>query len=277
MNPNGQNPQDPQSWPNPQAPFQGQPQGQFQQPQPQIQPQPIPQAPVYGQPGVITPAHASVDQNFVRVEQPKTWKILGIVFIVLFVVAAGLAVWALLNYIDQRDNVDQKVSVAVTEAVKEQADADAAKFEQEEKKPNRIFTGPEDLGSVSFDYPKTWSVYIAKDASTSSTFEAYLNPGEVPAVSARQKYATRLTIESKDYDKAVESFASQVKNGNLKSSSIKVNGDDTATRFDGEFSKDLRGSLVMFKLRDKTVTVRTDADTFKNDFDELVKTINFNE
>jgi hypothetical protein len=66
-----------------------------------------------------------------------------------------------------------------------------------------------------------------------------------------------------------------VNKGDLKSSAVQING-EAGTRLDGAFSKDIRGSAVIFKIRDKTVTIRTDADTFKADFDALVATIKFN-
>jgi hypothetical protein len=62
----------------------------------------------------------------------------------------------------------------------------------------------------------------------------------------------------------------------LNSSSVAANGVN-GTRFDGAFSKDIRGSAVIFKIRDKTLTLRTDAETFKNDFNSLVPTIKFNQ
>ena len=205
----------------------------------------------------------------------NTWLIVGIIFIVT-TVGLGVAFgWALMNYMDQKNNVDTKVSSAVTSAVKAQADKDAATFEAEEKKPNRTFAGPEDFGAVSFDYAKTWSVYIANDASSGSTYQAYLHPVSVPKVDAATQFALRVSIESKDYDAALSSYSSLVKKGDLKSSTVKINGVDS-TRLDGNFSKDIRGSAVIFKLRDKTVTIRTDAETFKPDFDALIATIKFN-
>jgi len=203
------------------------------------------------------------------------WLILSITFMALTVITAGVLIWALINYFDQKDNVDTKVSTAVSVAVKEQADKDAARFAQEEKQPNRQFVGPEDYGRVIFDYPKTWSTYIDKDASSGSTFAAYLNPVAVPSVSASQQFALRVTIESKDYDAVLSSYEALVRKGDLKSSTIKADSQD-GTRFDGNFSKDIRGSAVVFKIRDKTVTIRTDADTFKADFDALISTITFN-
>lgn len=207
----------------------------------------------------------------------NTWLIVGIVFIITTVLLGAGLIWALINYFDQKNTVDTQVSSAVTLAVKERADADAATFEAEEKKPNRQFAGPEDFGSVSFQYPKTWSTYVDSDAS-SGTYEAYLNPVVVPPVdnASTTQYALRVRIETKDYDAVLGTYESAVKKGDLKSSTVKINGNDS-TRLDGNFTKDIRGSAVVLKIRDKTVTIRTDADTFKADFAAIVASIKFNQ
>lgn len=190
--------------------------------------------------------------------------------------AIGLAVWGIVNYLDQKSNVDGKVSDAVATAKKEQADSDEVKFTARDKEPNRQFVGPDDYGRLTFNYPKTWSVYINKDASNGGTYEAYLNPVSVPAVSSAQQYALRVSIEEKEYASVLGSYDSLVKKGDLKSSAVSAEGSN-GTRLDGKFSKDIRGSAVIFKIRDKTVTLRTDADSFKTDFDALIKTIKFNQ
>lgn len=205
----------------------------------------------------------------------NTWLILTIVFVFTTLAVGGAFAWALINYFDQKDNVDTKVSSAVTSAVKKQADADAANFEAQDKKPNRQFAGPEDFGALSFSYPKTWSTYINKDAST-GTFQAFLNPVSVPTINSSTQYALEVTIETKDYDTILNTYTSLVKKGDLKSSTIKINGVDSS-RIDGAFTKDIRGSAVIFKIRDKTVTIRTDADTFKPDFEAIVASIKFNQ
>jgi len=203
------------------------------------------------------------------------WLIVGIIFIITTLAATGGMTWALMNYLDQKDNVDTKVSSAVNTAVKAQADKDAADFQAEEKKPNRDFAGPEDYGALSFSYPKTWSVFVEKEASVAGVYQAYLNPVSVPPISATQQFALRVTIESKDYDTVLNAYQPQVKKGELKSSAVKANGQD-GTRLEGAFTKDIRGSAVIFKIRDKTVTMRTDADTFKADFNAIVASIAFN-
>jgi len=206
----------------------------------------------------------------------NTWFILSITFIATTVIVLGVMIWALLNYFEQKSNVDGKVDAAVAVAKKDQADADEAKFLERDKEPNRQFVGPEDYGQLTFDYPKTWSVYVDKDATTGSTYAAYFNPVSVPQVSASQQFALRVSIETKDYDAVLKTYESLVKKGDLKSSAVKAN-EQNGTRLDGNFSKDIRGSAVIFKIRDKTVTVRSDADTFKSDFDKLVATITFNQ
>lgn len=195
--------------------------------------------------------------------------------IVLVLLAGSAAIWAFLNYNEQKTDVDGKIDLAVAEAKKEQGDADEAKFAEREKEPNRQFVGPDDYGRLTFDYPKTWSVYVDKDGSDDNAFNAYLNPVSVPPVSNKQQYALRVTIEPKDYDQVVSSYENLVKKGDLRSSATTANGNN-GTRLDGNFTKDIRGSAVIYKIRDKTVTIRTDANTFKPDFENIIKTINFN-
>ncbi len=250
------------------------------------QPQPVPQPVAPGQypiPGAQQPlqqGYAPIPQpGFTPVRRPsnpaKLWIILTFVFIFTTLATSGFGIWAYMQYQDYKDNSDAKVTVAVAEAVKAQADKDAAAFLEKEKQPNRQFVGPDDYGRLAFDYPKTWSVYEAKDAINGGAYEAYFNPGVVPVVLPSQQFALYVTIEDQTYDKVVDSYKRLVADGDLTSSSVKVS-DQNGTRLDGSFTKDIRGSAIIFKIRDKTVTVRTDAETFKGDFDTIIKTITFN-
>lgn len=264
--------------------FQYGPPAQPTQPAQPIQPPVQPAQQLYQQPGQlytqnpVQPGYAPAPpvSNFVRPPKPsKKWFILSLVFIFTTLAALGLGGWALYNYFDQKDNVDAKVSTAVADGVKEQADKDAAAFLEKEKQPNRQFAGPEDYGRLAFDYPKTWSIYVDKDATSGDTYSAYFNPVSVPPVATNTQYALRVLIEQKDYEKAISSYDSLVKNGALVATATKADGTD-GTRLEGNFTKDIRGSAVVFKLRDKTVTLRTDADTFKGDFDAIIASITFN-
>jgi hypothetical protein len=205
-----------------------------------------------------------------------SWMISTIGLLVAVLGLIALSVWLFINYTDQKDNVDSKVSTAVSTAVKAKADSDEAKFFEREKEPNRQFVGPNDYGRVTFDYPKTWSLYVGNDTASSGSYQAYLNPISVPPVNTKQQFAARVVIEDKEYDKVIASYDALVKKGDLKASSVSADG-NSGTRLDGAFSKDIRGSAVIFKIRDKTLTIRTDATTFQGDFNKLIATIKFNQ
>lgn len=205
--------------------------------------------------------------------------VFAIVALVLLVLIFGsFGVWAYINYLDQKTNTDQKIEVATAAAVLESSEKLQAKFEEDEKKPLRLFVGPSDYGRLSFEYPKTWSAFQESDISQGGgvTYAAYLNPGVVPPVSETTKFALRITIEQKIYDKALDDYASLIKKGSLKSS-VYVDGERTGTKLTGSFNKDIVGTAVLIKMRDRTLTLRTDGDTFLPDFEAILKTVTFNE
>ena len=196
---------------------------------------------------------------------------------ILFIGSGATAVYAYLQYRDASTNLNEKISLAKAEAKRQQATEDEEKFAQREKEPNRQFVGPDNYGRVTFNYPKTWSVYeSSSDSSSGGTYRAYLNPIKVPPVAgASTQVALRVTIEQRDYSQVLQTYQPLVKTGKLTSSSFSANGHD-GTRLDGSFTEKIRGSMVVFKIRDKTLTIQTDADTFKPDFDALIQTIKFN-
>ncbi len=208
--------------------------------------------------------------------QRNTLAIIGL--LVLVVVLGVFGTWSYLNYLDQKKDVDGKVADAAAKARLEQSDKDEADFAARENKDTRQFAGPSDYGRLTFDYPKKWSAYQATDVSEGggATYEAYFNPDLVPPVSDTQKFALRVTIEQITYDKAVSSYDSMVKKGSLKSS-VYTDGKHTGTMLTGTFNEDIIGTAVLIKMRDRTLTIRTDGDTFRDVFDAILKTVDFNE
>ncbi len=197
---------------------------------------------------------------------------------ILVVLFGSFSIWAYINYMDQKNNVDGKVEEAVAEAVRKNSEVLEAKFEAQEKEPMRQFMGPSDYGSLSFKYPKTWSAYQATDVSKGGgvTYEAYLNPILVPPITPTTKYAIRISIEQKTYDQTLASYDKLIKKGEITSSVYSV-GDLVGTQLTGNFTKDIYGTAVILKMRDRTLTVRTDGDVMKEDFFNLLKTLKFNE
>lgn len=205
-----------------------------------------------------------------------TPSLIAIIGLSVFTVAfAGLSIWAFVNYMDQKNNVDSKISSAVATAEKNLGDELEKKFIEREKEPLKSFTGPADYGTLGLKYPKTWSLYVSNDGTKGTGYEAFLNPGAVPSVSAStSRYALHVAIVNDSYEDVLGDYENQVKKGDLKTSAIKANGQN-GTRLDGSFTKDIRGAAVIFKIRDKAAIIQTDADTFKADFDTLIQTITF--
>lgn len=203
------------------------------------------------------------------------WMIAAICGISLFLVASALGVWIWMQYIEKKTDVDGQISLAVAEAVKKQSEEDEAKFQEAYKNPKIEFASPSEYGRVSFMYPKTWSVFIERDGSDRGDYKAYLHPVSVPPISKKDsRYALRLEIVNRNFDDVLRQYDPQLKKGELKSSTPEYNGRVT-TRLDGAFSKELRGAVVLMRVRDKTIRLSTDADTFKPDFEALLQTVKY--
>jgi len=200
--------------------------------------------------------------------------VIGLAILVLGLGSFGI--WAFVSYQDAQQNVDSKIEVAVANGKKEQADEDETKFSEREKEPNKVFKGPSDYCGLTFEYPKTWSAYEANDIKNGGDYEAYLHPDIVKPVSADQQYALRVLIEQKDYPDVIKQYEGLVGKDSLKQSTANSEGNE-GVRLDGNFSKNIRGAAVIYKCRAYTITLRTDADTLKPDFEKIIRTISYND
>lgn len=190
----------------------------------------------------------------------------------------GLFVWMTLQYNEASGDVQDKIDMAVAVAKDEQAVKMENEFLEREKYPYRTFSGPVDYGELTFEYPKTWSVYVAADASSGGEFSAYLNPGQVDAIGRNTLSALEVKIVNKGFDNVVSEYqrALESKNSGLTVESIVVNG-TTANKYSGKIpNTEFNGYIVIFKIRDKTAILQTDSVFFKDDFDKIISTITFN-
>lgn len=279
----GQGAQPMMAGPMPNNNMQGQamPQGGAQgQAMPQMQPVMGPNGqPLIGANGmpVMQPAPVvQVDKSGGAVGLIKTIAI--IVLSLMTVTFIGLFVWKQIEFATVEDDIEGRIAAAEQKAKLEQGEEDLAKFAEEEKNPFRDFAGPADYGQLSFKYPKTWSVYVAKDASNGGDYEAYFNPLVVNTVSDNTVNSLRVVIRDKSFDEVVAEYqrALERKDSGLSMSTVDVNG-ITMNRYTGVIpNTNLNGVFVVFKIRDKTAILQTDAEQFVGDFDTLLQTISFN-
>lgn len=198
--------------------------------------------------------------------------IVAIVFAVGFII---LFIVFYTKYIEASTSLDAQIESAVATAVNEKAESMEKEFSEREKDPYKTFAGPADYGELSFSYPKTWSVYIAKDAANGGAYEAYFSPSEVAPITEQTPNSLRLSILDSSFESVAASYDSLVTKGSLSLQVVKING-QTANRYDGTFASGLKGSMIVLKIRDKTVVMRTDAEIFLEDFNKVIETINFN-
>ena len=71
-----------------------------------------------------------------------------------------------------------------------------------------------------------------------------------------------------------EHYQRMVKRGDMTASVYKINGTN-ATLYTGAINRYLRGYVAIFKLRDKTVIMQTDAEIFKDDFFKVLDSVRF--
>lgn len=194
----------------------------------------------------------------------------------------GLFIWMTVEKNEAQSDVDEKISVAEAQARDEQSSKMEAEFLEREKYPFKIFSGPADYGQLSFEYPKTWSVYIAAAANTGGDFNAYFNPIQVDAVGKDTVNALRVTIRDKSFDDVTAEYqkAMDKKDSNLRIESTTIGKDNniTANKYTGTIpNTSLSGFIVTFKIRDKTAILQTDSVLFQADYDKLLGTVTFNE
>lgn len=206
-------------------------------------------------------------------------KIIAIIILALTTVTfLGLFIWMFVQFNDVRTDVNGQIAVAVAEAVDKNSMQLEEEFSEREKDPYKTFSGPADYGQLTFEYPKTWSAYVASDASKGGTFNAYFNPGQVDPIENDSINALTVSIMDEDFEKVAAKYQSYVerKDSGLTMKTESYDG-FTVNRYDGTIpNTSLQGSIVIFKIRDKTVVLKTDSMLFVEDFNKLLNTIQFN-
>jgi hypothetical protein len=116
----------------------------------------------------------------------------------LLIASIVFGVWAYGGYQDYKNNSDQKAAAAVQVAKTQQAAELQKQFDEQFKSPFKVFKGSPTYGSVTFNYPKTWSGYV-DSSNDSAPINGYFHPGEVPGTQQEVAYALRVELVTTDY------------------------------------------------------------------------------
>jgi len=196
--------------------------------------------------------------------------LIPLIFAVLFFFgAAGFGAWAYMERQDYKDNSDEKSAAAVAVAVNKTKSEKDNEFVEKEKEPLKSYVGPESLGSITFQYPKTWSTYVNQPANNTITI---LSNSDIVVGGQSSSYALRVEVVSQTYDTVVGTFDNAVKTKKVTATAYALPKvpKTVGLRFDGAIATDRQGAIVILPLRDKTVKISVESTNYLKDFNGII-------
>jgi hypothetical protein len=201
-----------------------------------------------------------------------------VVLVLLLIAAIGFGGWAYSKMLDYKNNSDQKAAAAVASSKKQITDQLQAQFDQQSKQPYKTFTGSPTFGSITFNYPKSWSAYV-DSTDSNEPINGYFHPDVVPGVNSKTAYALRVELVSDDYSQVLQNFQSSASQGGLTAKAYvppKMQGAANVTAgtyLSGQINPQDQtqiGNMVIIKVRDKTLEIYSESAAFADDFNNTV-------
>jgi hypothetical protein len=198
-----------------------------------------------------------------------------VVLVILLAASLGFGGWAYSQMLSYKNDTDKKINAAVAAAKTAQTKEVQDAFDNANTKQ---FQGTSTYGCVSFSYPKTWSAYV--DTSNSSEpINAYFHPDQVPGINGKTAYALRVELIGSDYSQVVQQFSGSIKQGTVTAKAYMpprlagVANAQPGTLLSGQINTNdstQRGSLLIIKVRDKTLKISTQSNDYLNDFNNII-------
>ncbi|HSX17148.1 MAG TPA: hypothetical protein VLH86_03550 [Patescibacteria group bacterium] len=206
-----------------------------------------------------------------------TVNILLVALIAAGVIALGLAgfgLWAFGSRQDYKNNSDKK-SAAASAVTKEQTQKDdAAQYAEEAKNPLKTHVGPDAFGSVTIQYPKTWSGYVIEHNNNSGTpMNDYFNPDLVhDTTDVNNAYALRVQIVQTSYSQVMSAYKGLAESKKVAVAPYKLPKVPSVvgSRVDGQIAAQKQGSMIVLPLRNMTLEISTESQDFEPDFNTII-------
>ncbi|MBC7546257.1 hypothetical protein H7171_00755 [Candidatus Saccharibacteria bacterium] len=196
------------------------------------------------------------------------------IFAILFLLGAGgFGAWAYLSRQDYKLNTDKKVAAAVVLAKQQEGTSKDKEFVESEKKPLRVYTGPEPFGSLQLSYPKTWSGYVQDSGGDTYPINGYFYPAIIPSViDPGSTYALRMQVINRKYTDVLQVYQSKVLTGKATVAPYNLPRVPSVigVRIEGQVTDAKTGSMVILPLRDKVLEIWTEGTGYGKDFNENI-------
>jgi len=197
--------------------------------------------------------------------------IVATVFVVVFL---AISIWAYLGKSDAENNLDDHIALAVNGAEEALTTELNAQFDEAYKEPFRTVSMVEDLGGVTFQFPRNWGVYVVENDSSSKPLDLFAHPNVVPNISGETAFGLRLQIVGNSYDDELGDFDKDIEKGLVTTKAVRSNS-VLGTKIQGEIFKDINGIMAIFPLRDKTLMIWTESTKYKTDFNTALEALVF--
>ena len=203
--------------------------------------------------------------------------VVAIILGVLLVLMSAIDIWAFIGMQENKSNLDAKIVQASAVAVEAAEKAKEVEFTEREKSPYKSYTGPETYGSVTFEYPKSWSVSADEAKSGTTALNIFAHPTILPSLTSSRPLAFRLQIVEASYEKSLASYNAAAKSGavTIAAFSPEKLPQEVGVKISGQIVKERSGVLVMLPLRDKTIQLWTESNEFVPDLETLLKTLTY--
>ena len=211
-----------------------------------------------------------------KLDQRGALNILLIPFIMVCLFLVGVSsfgIWAYGQRQDYKNNADKKAAVVADKAVKAAQDADKVTYAELIKQPFDTYIGPAAYGNVTVKYPRTWSGYVQEGASSSEPVNAYFHPNVVPNVNDQNNaFALRVEVVQRSYDAVLSDYTSQIKDGKVTVAPYHLDKVPSVvgSRVEGQITSTKQGTMIILPLRNMTLKVSTESNTFKPDLDTSI-------
>lgn len=216
-----------------------------------------------------------IECNMHKLDQKGELLIPLILVSTLLLVSIGFGAWAFMGMQDYKNNSDQKSAEAVAIAEENLTIKKDAEFAESYKLPYTTYQGPAAFGTLTIQYPKTWSNYL--NDSGGIPVDGYMQPGYVSAKDEVTNYSLRYQVTEQQYDEEIRRFESRVRSGRATTKAYRSPKQESILGMyvSGELETRKQGAMVILPLRDKTIKIWTEGEEFRGDFEKILQEFTF--
>ncbi|HIA91560.1 TPA: hypothetical protein EYO12_00395 [Candidatus Saccharibacteria bacterium] len=190
----------------------------------------------------------------------------------LAVIFLGLFIWQFSERSSLQANYDSDLDAAALAAVNARETELREEFEDRLNSDTTTYVGSDVLGSITFDYPKTWSASINENDSGNTRLDATFHPNAIS--NSVKAFALKIQVVDDPYSQELGTYDNDVERGELTANPVTYSGVD-GVRLNGQIDNDLTGSIVLLPLRDRTLILRTESDTHQDTFESILDSLQF--